>query len=170
MNCLIKSSNDQGVLAAVKLTLLIVLCCGMSGCILAPFIQAFSDAGVTEGDRQRLLSQSLRGYMEALRWSDTNAAAKYMEPQLHQALFQEARRKRGKERVVEGVVEEVIFSSNGYEADVEILLRTYEIPVFVVKDRVEKHRWNFGVGGGWSMTERTVLKADREAIRAGDGG
>lgn len=166
MSCWIKLSSNTFQKVVLYLALLGVLAT-VSGCVLAPVIQAVSDVGVTEGDRQRLLNKDLRAYIETRRWSDPNGSVAFMSPDLHAAFFEDARKSRSRERIVDGSIEDVMFENDAYSAEVITLLKVYEVPYYVVKEKREKQRWVFGVGGGWLMTERSPVAPERQSIRAG---
>ncbi|WKZ56407.1 MAG: hypothetical protein QY326_06655 [Bdellovibrionota bacterium] len=152
---------------AVKTAGALALLLLLPGCILAPFIQAMSEAGVTEGDRQRLLAKDVREYLEAMRWNDTSTAVRFLDTSLHEDFIAEARKNRSRQKVVDGSVEGVICENECFDAEVVTMVRAYEVPYFVVREKREKTRWTFRVRSGWKMVERAPIEPEPPSSRVG---
>ena len=88
----------------------------------------------------------------------TSQALEFVVPEERDRLREGIREHRmKKERIVESKVEDVIFDDDARTADVEMTIRYYRTPVYIVKDRLEVQKWSFvGVGTGWLLSEREV--------------
>lgn len=140
------------------LPFLVLLLASFSGCLLIPAIQGFSDLGVTEGDRSRLLSEQLQEFHEALYWGSAQQALRYVVPESREKLSRDLQRVGKEERIVDSKVDFVTFSPNAFEADVNITVRYYRVPYYVITERLEKQGWLFKVPGGWMLESRELVK------------
>ena len=67
------------------------------------------------------------------------------------------RQDRGdKVRLVDARIERIDFSSDAYKAGVEVQIRYYEVPFYVVRSRHETEQWAFSLSDGWKVEQREV--------------
>ena len=135
-----------------KLLLIIFLPLMLQGCLLVPFVESASQAGVTKGDRQALLSQSLKKFQEALFWGDTGKALVF-------ANFEEKKNLKDYiEKIVKNkkVAEAKIISTDLDEAvqnaSVTVRWKTYDLSTLVIKESEQTQNWSFYFGDGWKIT------------------
>ena len=136
----------------VRVLFAIALAFACSGCALVgALIDSYSRAGFTQGDREAYLAEAVRNFNEALYWNNQSKALSYVLDDVRATVVAELRRKKNEERVVETKIEEVTFSDNSYTADVELTIRSYRVPYYVVADHQQKQRWKFSTSSGWKL-------------------
>jgi len=139
--------------------LLVLVLFSLSSCAaVAPLFQAYSQIGVTENDRMVLLDENLKDFQEALYWGDPGAAIAMADASSHSSLRHQIKESKRSERIVESKIEMVEFSENAYRADVEVMVKYFKVPYYIVKERFEKQYWEFSTGSGWQFMSREPLK------------
>lgn len=145
----------------IRILILLWIVSAFSGCVvLAPLIQSYKETGISEGDRKQLLSQSVKEFNEALFWGRVDTALALADASVHDQLRKEVRKKRKSERLVESNIEYVDFKDGARKADVDVLVRFFKVPVYIVKERIERQRWIFALGSGWKLSGREVIEED----------
>ncbi len=139
----------------IRIFVTIFLIC-LSSCIFAPSLDSIHKAGFTKSDRMQILGAEVKSFHDALFWGHVNDAIVYADQDLRSQIATEIRNRTANERIVESSVELVDFTEDGYEAAVEVGVRYFKIPQYVVNKRVEKERWRFTVVNGWKIIERKV--------------
>ena len=135
----------------VQIIIAVVLVAILSGCvILAPIIQGFKETGVAEGDRQVLLSKDVKKFHEARYWGGSDALA-YISEDKRVEIAQAIHKIQKDERMVDTVVDGSTFEKNSFKASVDVVIRYYKIPYYVVNSRTERQNWEFQVGSGWRL-------------------
>lgn len=145
----------------MKLRLLaLVSCCLLQSCILAPFIDSFSQAGVTKNDRMRLLGEEVQRFNEALYWGRPDEALRFARADARATLQPGIRKLAKEEKVVDAKVEYVDFAEDAYSAEVNMVVRSYKVPVYIVQNRNEKQKWDFSLTDGWKLVSREEVPVD----------
>jgi hypothetical protein len=139
---------------------LAVLSCALvmsaSGCVLVPFVQAFKEVGATEGDRMALLPEQIKKFNSAVVFGNRMEAMHYVSADSQEKVASELKDNAEEERIVDSKVNNVVWADSARQATVEIKVKYFKVPVYVVNTRVEEQRWAFSVGEGWKLTDRTV--------------
>lgn len=133
-----------------------LLAAALSACILASGIDSFKKLGVTDSDRATLLSDQLKAFHEALLWGKTDEALLYCSEESRPQMLAALRKNGSQEKIVESKVEHVEFLPGMSEADVETVVKYYEIPLYVVRERREQEKWKFSLGDGWQILSKSV--------------
>jgi len=136
-----------GVLVAIITT---------SGCILAPAIESFKRAGVTEADRQKILGENVEHFNQARFWGKPQKALLYSVPESQPALSKTLRKSKSEEQIVDAQVEHIEFSDNAYKALIDVKVRAFKVPVYIVRDRIERQHWVFSLGDGWRIEKLEI--------------
>lgn len=131
----------------------------LSGCVLAPFIEAAHNMGVTPGDRRALLEPEMKKFNDARFWGSPTQALAHVDPDRQRELVPYLRPANGQEKVVESKLQDVKFSDDATEATASVTTRYYAVPFFVVKDRVEVQEWAWHRPGGWLLHSMRVVPA-----------
>ena len=139
------------------LVILVLVGTNLTGCFLAPAISSMKEAGLTEADRMTRLSKDIKIFQDALYWGDQNTALAYVLPDNFESFQQTIRASKKNERIVESKVESANFTEDAYAATVEITVRSYRVPYYVVQDRLERQQWKFTLADGWKIASREVL-------------
>lgn len=141
-------SNFRGVVFAG------VIAVFLNSCILAPIIQGFQESGATPSSREQLLAKDVKRFTEAVFWGNTRQALKYVDPALSPDLSAELAKYQGNRRLVEGKLIDIRFSESSFQAEVDLLMRYYEVPVYVVKESNETQEWKYSFTDGWKIVAR----------------
>lgn len=129
-----------------------------SGCaIVTPFIQTYKEMGVSSSDRRQLLKKQVNAFNRALYWGDPEEAIAYAKEESREDLKSILRKRRRKEKIVETNIEFTDMQDDAYTAEVEVMVRYYQVPYYIVKDRIEKQTWEFSFGGGWEYVKQEIL-------------
>lgn len=150
--------------------LLPALCLLLSGCFMAPFIGAFKQAGVTRSDREALLPKEVKRFNDALFWGNSGPIMSMVDESAREEIGNQVAEASDVERVVESKVLKVSYDEDAYEADVQVKVRFYRVPYYMVRDRVEHQRWKFSFNDGWQISARSLdekLPAKDESVSAG---
>lgn len=139
----------------VTLSMAIGASMGLSGCVLVPFIQAFKEAGATEGDRMALLDKEVKGFNAAVVWGNHTEAAGYVAPESQLKLSSQFKDTSEEERIVDTKVTNVVWADSARDATVQVKTKFYRVPVYVVNTRTEEQHWVWG-SGSWKLVDRTV--------------
>jgi hypothetical protein len=115
----------------------------VSGCVLAPAIDAFSNLGVTSRDRTNLLERDVKNFHSSLYWNRYEDAFAYLAEDNREKLINELRTKRDNERVVDNRLDFVSFSQDFYEAKVEMIIRYHHLSTNLVQERREAQLWRW---------------------------
>ncbi len=139
------------------LSLVSILC--LDACVFVPFIDSYKSMGVTEADRQGLLPKTLKSFQDNIYWgSYSRAVASVKEESIDDV---RETFKRYKERKIVSIkTEDIAFSDLSKTATVQVLVKYYEIPQYVVNDENVEETWNFNLGE-WTLSKRVIL-SDQE--------
>jgi hypothetical protein len=138
---------------------LIGLLLSSSGCILAPAIDSISKVGIRAADRENLFQKEFQKFHEARYWSDPLTATAFCVEAERVNCGNNFRKSAKNERVIESNIDSVEFVDESYTAIVEVRVKAYEIPYYVVKERIEKQRWTFTLTNGWKLEKYENVKA-----------
>ncbi len=136
---------------------LVLLVASLQGCVLAPLIQSYKQIGVSESDRQRLLQDSVNNFQRALYWGQAGEAIALTEDGSQEELRRLIRDSRKSEKIVESKVDFVEYGQDSMDADVEVVVKYYKVPFYVVNERIERQKWNFSYSSGWRYVSREVV-------------
>ncbi len=123
----------------------------LPGCILAPAIDSFKRAGMTESDRQKLLGQRMKEFHEAISWGDADIAMGYVDPQKQEEVRPVIVSMTSDEKLVEGKIMSTAFAESAYDAHVRIKIKSYKVPFYLVKERIDEQDWKFDYSSGWLL-------------------
>ncbi len=146
--------------AVLLLLFLFVLFC-LPGCAVVPVISGLREMGVSADARQELLRKDLRAFYNAVQTGRTAAALQFVakdSPEVREQLLQELRSAHGKQRVVEGEVDYIDFGEDSRTADVDMRVRYFKIPYYIVKERTERVKWQWYASAGWRLVAREVIE------------
>lgn len=120
-----------------------------SGCILVPFIDSFKESGVTRADRERLLQQTVSDFQRERFWGNGGGALSFAEGTSREELREIIRDSRRSEKIVESEIEFIDFDKDAYKAQVDVIVKYYVVPQYVVQERIENQQWRFSFTDGW---------------------
>ena len=139
-----------------KLIVSIILASFISGCLLAPAIKGVQDAGLTSGDRQIKLGESLRGVRDGLYWGQMQKVLAYSDSTIQPKIQNAFSRVGRSEKITEVSVDNTTVAEDGYKAEVAMVVRYFRVPEYLVQERVDTQQWEYTFSDGWKMKEFTV--------------
>jgi hypothetical protein len=131
-----------------------------SGCVLVPFVQAFKETGLTEGDRMELLPPQLKKFSDARIFGNKTQALALVASESQAEISKQLQNKNDQERIVKSQVDEIEWSEDARKARVVVKVDSFTMSQLIVKTQREEQRWEFSSGSGWLMTERTVSREE----------
>ncbi len=136
--------------------MVLVVAVQCSGCVLVPFVNAFKQTGVAEGDRMALLAPEVKKFSDGISWGNKSVALGVVADGSREAIAQQLRGLGEEERVWECKVDDVAWSENSYKAKVSVKVKYYKVPFYVVKTRIEEQHWEFSLAQGWKLVDRSI--------------
>lgn len=130
-----------------------------NGCVLVPFVQAFKESGLTEGDRMALLPPQVKKFSDARLFGNKGDAMSLVSPEARAEIAKQLQGGDENERIVKSKIDEIEWSDNAYKAKVMVKTDSYRVNQLVVKTSTEEQHWEFKTGGSWVLTERTKRDA-----------
>lgn len=135
----------------------LLLAVNVTGCILVPFVQAFKETGLTEGDRMELLPPQLKKFSDARMFGNKSLAMALVASESQAQISKQLQDKSDQERIVKSQVDEIEWIENARKARVVMKVESFTVSQLIVKTKKEEQRWEFSPGSGWLMTERTEI-------------
>lgn len=154
----------MGMKRLLTYILVLALMLSTSGCILMPFINGFREIGATADSRRELLQKRIKAYNLAMRGGDMTLAVSCVEKdnqELREEIKAEIRKSKSKEKVVDNEIEYVEFDDDVYKADIEVKIRYYNVPFYVVNEKIEKTKWEFH-SSEWWLKSREISFPEEE--------
>ena len=140
--------------ARILLSFFILVLC-LDACVLVPFIDSYKEMGVTEGDRQELLAKTLKNFQDYIYWGQYNNALSFADEE--KGLDIKKSFNRYKEvKIVTMKTDDVTFLNSSKEANVNVIVKYYKIPQYIVVDEVVNETWYFNMGN-WKIKERLIV-------------
>jgi hypothetical protein len=119
---------------------------------LVPIVDGVKKIGVTKSDRMALLPDRVATFNHAMYWGRSQDALTFALPEsrsdLSKAMKEAA---KYQERIVETKVDNIEFDEDGTNATVEVTVRAFRVPVYVVNDTAKRQRWVFSLTNGWQL-------------------
>lgn len=145
----------KGFWAASYLTLVffgvLLSVASLSGCILVPVVEGVSQVGVTKGDREALLTNTVKEANEAIYWDDRGRLLALVREDSAEEIRRFIDNRPQDLRYVERKVVAMDLSGDGYKASVRLKVKSYTPSTLVITERLEAQRWEFGFSKGWQM-------------------
>lgn len=141
-----------------KTALLVFCLLSMQSCILVPFINSFKQLGATKSDRKVLLEKDIKGFTTALRAEQYDVALAYVADEYKVEFKNLLRSRQRSERIVDLKVDMFDLSEDVRLSQVDVLQRYYQIPYYVVKDRILSQHWKFQSGLWRLYGQEEILK------------
>lgn len=125
---------------------------GLGGCLLVPIVDGVKQIGVTKADRMALLPDRVASFNNAMYWGRSQDALTFALPESRADLTRAMKEaSKYQERIVETKVDHIEFDDEGTHATVEVTVRAFRVPVYVVNDSAKQQRWVFSLTNGWQL-------------------
>ena len=141
----------------LSVVFVVILSQALSSCFFVPFIQSFKDIGATKADRMALLETRMKDFQSVWKDGKSMRILPFVERESWGNFKTHLRANRGKETIFEADVDFIDFDEDGYQAEVEVIVKYYRVPYYVVDERVEREIWNFSLKNGWQISEKEIL-------------
>jgi hypothetical protein len=125
---------------------------------MVPFVQAFKESGLTEGDRMALLAPKVKKFSDARMFGNKSDAIALVLPEARTEVSKQLREHGDNERIVKSQIEEVEWSDDARKAKVIIKVDSFKVHQLIVNSTVEEQNWEFSTAGGWMLSSRTKLE------------
>lgn len=133
-----------------------------TGCIIAPMIQSWKEVGATKSHRMQLLSKTLDDFNKARYWESSSAAVRFAQ-EARVSDVQSSLGEAGKDqRLVDSKIRDINFSTDAFEADVEMERRVYRPSSLIVVTETEQQHWVFTLTEGWELFDLTPVPKESE--------
>lgn len=125
---------------------------GLSGCILVPIVDGVKKIGVTKSDRMALLPERVASFNHAMYWGRSEDALAFTLPESRPEIVKSMKEAaKFQERIVETKVDFIDFDEDGTSATVDVTVKAFRVPVYVVSDTAKRQRWVFSLTDGWQL-------------------
>ena len=143
----------------LTISVLTIIMLSLSSCIFIPFIDGYKQIGVTESDRKTLFDKTNKAFYNLILSGRYNNISDYLHPDYKDELVAGYRKERKEEKVVESSVDIVDFYEHANTAIVEMKIKAYRIPYYILEERYEKQKWEFlGVRSKWRLVSREIIE------------
>ena len=144
-----------------KILFLIFVIFVCTGCPLVPFIDSFKKMGATEVDRKNMLKKTVDSFHNKVLAGEFMHISDFILPESKDEVILGLRKNRKTEKIVETNIDLIDFDEDAKNAEVEVIVRYYKIPYFIVLDRIEKQEWTFvGVRSHWKLVRKTIIEGE----------
>ena len=154
-----KLYSSFSVASLVKVgALAVVMVSGLSAYNSFKFLEPAT--AVSDADKEALLREQLTKFNRAVYWGTTAEVSGFLSPQIRSKFLNEEFQRRERERLVSSDILNVDFNPIEDKAHVELMIRYYEQPRYIVESRKEAQEWKFDrFEGGWQLMEREFQTA-----------
>lgn len=140
------------------LPLLIASCliASMSGC------SAFSsdnlnDALATTAGKSNRLAERVEKFHQALYWGSPQEAVAFVQESTRREMVRTFIEEKQKQKLVDISIDYITYENEGDTAIIDVRVRYYPIPAYVIVTRIDQETWSFDrFGGGWYLKDRKV--------------
>jgi hypothetical protein len=116
-----------------------------------------NDIFATDGVKAKRLNERVEKFHQALYWSSAQEAAMYIDKSQRREILRTLIGEKQKQKLVDLSVDFVDLQSDGETALIDVRVRYYPIPHYVIITRVDQETWKFDrFGGGWFLTDREI--------------
>ncbi len=117
-----------------------------------------------------MLEEQVMKFNRALYWGAYDEALAYVAPEVRQELVRRWK-KKGTIKVVEQNVTDVVFNEGNDEAEVEVQVRYFKQPVYIVNTRTQQQKWRYyRMSGGWYLYQMEEKEGGADEDKAAAGG
>jgi hypothetical protein len=142
-----------------QLLVLLVMLSSMTGCILVPFVQAFKETGLTEGDRMALLPAKVKKFSDARVFGNKTEALSVVAEDSKVEIANQLQTGKERERIVKSQIDNIEWLESAYKARVVVSVESFTMSQLIVQTTSEEQQWEFSAGSGWLLISRTKLDA-----------
>jgi hypothetical protein len=113
-------------------------------------LQKIEQLTAFKADKEEMLGERLAMFKKAVYWGSFAEAGTLMDRSMRREYVNLMKRRKRSERFVDIEVDRIDFDEDSNEAVVDLYIRYYGQPTYLVNDRVERFTWKYNrLGGGW---------------------
>jgi hypothetical protein len=142
----------------IKIVAVLSVCLLICGCILIPAIDGVKKMGFTKSDREALLQPEVERFQEYVYWNRWQQAGAMVRDDLRNEMIKERLAKAKGYRLVDSKVDFIEFDEDGSKALVDLTIRRYKVPFYLVEEVAEQQTWEFTVSSGWKFVRAEAKK------------
>lgn len=140
--------------SAILLSGLLLLSLG--GCSQATYNNV-EQVFASEDEQRKSVGKMVDDFHQALYWGDASAATLYVVPEIRDDFHFQTSQRKEKERVIEAEVRKISLDQENDVANVDVFIKYFRVPNYVVKTRHEKQVWEYRSGEGrWLFKDSSV--------------
>ncbi len=140
--------------------LMLALCCVFLSSACSK-LQTFEQLTALKSDKEEMLGERLSSFKKAVYWGSFAEAGGLMDPSIRRDYVNLMKRRKRSERFVDIEVDKIDFNEGSDEAVVDLYIRYYGKPTYLVNERVERFTWKYDrLGGGWFAHEFEEVDLD----------
>jgi hypothetical protein len=147
----ILQSRGRSLYRAVFCFCVFIFVITASGCIVVPFIDSVRQVGATKSHRMDLLNKEIERFQVARFWQDMSTALSHVKENERANVKKYFLEKFSSARVVSHKIMDVEFTTDAFEASVEVQTRLYEPASPQVVTQNEIQEWIFSLSDGWKV-------------------
>ena len=136
------------------LVLAATVLCSMvsSGCALVSWgIGSYHDAGLSEQDRQVLLTKEIKQFHQVLFFGNVDVAMTHVEDEARAEISPRFVHDFKSEKFVDHSIDATEFNDAAREAVVHLTVKYFKSTNLLVKERQVIEHWKFSTGGIWKL-------------------
>ena len=112
-------------------------------------------------NREQLLQSQLPVFHRAVYWGKLDEAMEFVDPAIRSSFISRQQSTRRAENLVEMNVDKVEFAEDSKSATVDVIVRYFRKPQYLVKERREQETWAFSRADGWQYRGAEVVIEDQ---------
>ncbi|RMG41072.1 MAG: hypothetical protein D6719_09300 [Candidatus Dadabacteria bacterium] len=144
--------------AIVRALIITVVAGFLTACGLgAMAVESISDIGATPASRKQKLTKDLKRFHNGLYWGQAGVVLGYVVDDKRDEFKRDMILSKKREKIVDHEIELVDFSDDARSAEVDVTVKYYEVPYYIVKSRLEREEWQFSMKEGWKIASRKIL-------------
>lgn len=133
-----------------QLISLLIFCAIFSGCSTARLEDVVR---IRRGSKQTALQERLERFNRARYWGGLSESVAFVKPEYQSEFIRLERNSTDIQRIVRTDITRVELTPDGSTAEVEMVVRYFEKPTYLVKTRREGQIWSYErFAGGWLLS------------------
>jgi hypothetical protein len=147
-----KKSHHFNTLALVLLVNLLLCACSTR------YLETVEDVIASSTARKDMLDERLSVFNHNLYWGSIDVASSYVHDDKRHDFHRQNQQRKKAERLVDFEIDSIDFNDDVRMATVQVSVRYFRIPSYIVQTRKEQQTWEYSrVNGGWLYTDSEEL-------------
>lgn len=135
----------------------------LSSCIFVPLFEGVKKVGITKSDREALLPDKIKEFHELIYWNKMTDAVGYIQGNSRQEQARALKKDVKDYHVVDSKVDFISYNDDSTSAKVDIIVRRYKIPYYIVEEITQEETWEFSTVDGWLfVSKKNIPKSSND--------